>query len=121
MGLLGKPCKEPRCPNIVTGAGRYCQQHAGQDIPWDGARRQRLRLYGSARWQRLRKIKLAKNPMCEICNRQLAVQVHHLLKARDNPEQQFNMSNLQSVCLLCHARETQKETRETIKRAKYGN
>lgn len=119
-GILGKQCKSPRCAQIVTGTGRFCEVHADQDVPWQGAKRTRLRFYSGARWQLIRKLKLAKNPICEICQRKLAVQVHHLEKARESIERRYDLDNLQSVCLVCHARETQKETRETILKAKNG-
>jgi 5-methylcytosine-specific restriction endonuclease McrA len=71
---------------------------------------ERLDFYGSARWQRLRKMKLANNPICEVCKRKPAQHVHHLSKAREDETLRFIMENLQSICIWCHAKETQRET-----------
>jgi 5-methylcytosine-specific restriction endonuclease McrA len=60
-------------------------------------------------------MKLAGNPICEICGQRFATQVHHLENARKSPERRYDMSNLQSVCVWCHARETQREIIEKKK------
>lgn len=70
--------------------------------------------YHSARWLAIRKLKLGKDPICEVCTNRFATQVHHIKKAREFPQLRFVMTNLQSICLWCHAKETQKETRETV-------
>lgn len=119
-GKLGKPCREPRCAEIVTGPGRYCEKHTVIEKQERGkwATTERLDFYGSARWQRLRTLKLSQNPICEVCNQRFATQVHHLQKARENPTLRFEMSNLQSICVWCHAKETQRETVETRMKSK---
>lgn len=116
-GKLGKPCKEPRCPEIVTGGGSYCAKHAdlGKRERFEFTNVDRMTFYSSARWQRIRAMKLAGNPICEICGQRFATQVHHLENARKSPERRYDMSNLQSVCVWCHARETQREIIEKKK------
>jgi 5-methylcytosine-specific restriction endonuclease McrA len=115
-GTLGRPCKEPRCPAIVTGKERYCEKH--RSLKWGGADtytggKEPLSFYNTQRWQRTRQLKLNQNPICEVCGTRFATQVHHLLKARERPDLRFVMTNLQSICAWCHAKETQKETQET--------
>ena len=34
-------------------------------------------IYNTNRWQKLRKAKLMANPVCEICGKEMATQVHH--------------------------------------------
>lgn len=116
-GKLGRPCREPRCAEIVTGVGSYCPQHLKEntkrmfaDLKARPDRPERLDFYGSARWQRIRKMKLAANPYCEVCNRRPAQHVHHLKKARDEETLRYAIENLQSICPWCHAKETQAET-----------
>lgn len=115
-GVLGKPCKATRCSAIVTGDKRYCEAH--QSLEWGGSNvytggKEALTFYSTTRWQKIRKLKLARNPICEVCQKMFATQVHHLEKARDRPDLRFSMENLQSICHWCHAKETQRETQET--------
>ena len=111
-GKIGKPCRESRCSEIVEGSEKYCEKHRRLEFQnaFNNVNKERLDFYGSSRWQRIRKLKLAQTPICEVCNRRIATQVHHLHKARDNPDQRYEMENLQSICIWCHARETQRET-----------
>lgn len=121
-GILGKPCREPRCSAIVTGKDNYCEKHKPAKWVQGGQAPERLTFYSGERWQKLRKIKLAQNPICEICNGRFATQVHHLSKARDDLAGRYDMNNLQSVCVWCHAKETQKETLATrLEKSSGGN
>lgn len=119
-GKLGRPCKEPRCPAIVTGPGKYCDKHSHLEKRerFQFTNVDRLQFYSTARWQRIRGMKLAACPICEICNARFATQVHHLENARTNPGRRYDMTNLQSVCVWCHARETQREIIEKKKQSK---
>ncbi|MFH1231363.1 MAG: HNH endonuclease signature motif containing protein, partial [Planctomycetota bacterium] len=47
-----------------------------------------------------RLIILLHNPICEICKKNSAVEIHHKDFSRDN----HNLSNLQAVCHSCHPR-----------------
>lgn len=117
-GVVGKPCKEPRCSVIVTGKGKYCDRHdPGRWVSKEAAP-EKLSFYYGDRWRHIRKIKLSRNPVCEVCNVRLATQVHHLSKARDDIEGRYEMSNLQSICVWCHAKETQRETLATRLKSK---
>ena len=123
-GKLGRPCREPRCPAIVEGSERYCEKHRKLEFEnaFRNVNKQRLEFYSTSRWQKIRKLKLAESPICEVCKNRFATQVHHLEKARDNPQLRYDMNNLQSICLWCHAKETQRETtevrRENVQRYK---
>ncbi len=65
-------------------------------------------IYDSARWKRVRALKIDADPLCEVCEREgrttLAAQVHHVVKVRDEPGRAYDMANLMSVCRSCHAR-----------------
>ena len=64
------------------------------------------RFYASARWIRVRLMKLRESPLCEPClaleEVTPAKQVHHVQDRRANPELAFDLDNLESVCVPCH-------------------
>ena len=65
-------------------------------------------LYGSARWRKVRALKVSRSPLCEVCTTEgrttAAEQVHHIKKARTHPHLAYAMENLMSVCVPCHAK-----------------
>lgn len=75
----------------------------------DSARR---KIYNTRRWQRIRSIKFATTPMCEMCERKgLAVpaeDIHHItsfMSSADPATQRFlafDYDNLMSLCKKCH-------------------
>ena len=62
------------------------------------------------RWHKVRKLKLARDPLCAECYRHghttPAVDVHHLKSRRDYPELAYDMDNLESRCHSCHSTAT---------------
>lgn len=104
---LKKPCAAPGCPNLTCG--RYCEQHQRQGnrdydkYYRDPAHQER---YHSPAWNKIRKMKLNKDPLCEECMEAgrytKATLVHHRLPLSEgggnNPE------NLESLCAACHNR-----------------
>ena len=77
-------------------------------------------IYNTDRWKKLRKAKLMLNPVCEICGKELATQVHHkdsflkyenLLKRK---EVAYDFDNLQSLCELCHIKLHRDERKKKI-------
>lgn len=62
--------------------------------------------YQSARWRKVRAMKLAANPLCETCEQAgravPADVVHHLFPLRDNPEKALRLEYLVSLCHACH-------------------
>jgi 5-methylcytosine-specific restriction protein A len=65
--------------------------------------------YG-ADWQRLRRVKLGQDPLCEDClendRTTAAEEVHHIEKVVDEPALRLEMDNLMSLCKGCHSRRT---------------
>jgi len=57
-------------------------------------------------WQKVRKIKIKQDPLCEICARvdidRVASIVHHIKPIETHPELRLVMSNLMSLCNDCH-------------------
>lgn len=77
------------------------------------ARKERIKVYNSVRWRRLREIKLATDPLCEVCLEQrgrtvAAEDVHHRVSfmSTTDPDMRrhlaYDYSNLQSLCKQCH-------------------
>jgi 5-methylcytosine-specific restriction endonuclease McrA len=120
---MNRPCSSPGCPRIVAYPARYCAAHEHREqIPardYDRHRRattpalaNAAALRSSAAWRRLRRIKLAANPLCEDplgdharrASTATAQQVHHVLPLATHPEHGLDLSNLMSVCTRCHAK-----------------
>lgn len=78
----------------------------------DQKRKDRMKIYNSARWKSLRIEKLRDNPLCEICEKRgetkAADDVHHIqsFMSTDNPDTRqvlaFDIGNLMSLCDECH-------------------
>jgi 5-methylcytosine-specific restriction protein A len=69
--------------------------------------KQRQKIYQSRRWQKLRIVKLMEHPLCEICEKELATEVHHIQSFMGHPKEEmlrlaYNYNNLQSLCDTCH-------------------
>ena len=103
--LALRHCKQAGCGELVkTG---YCDTHK------KATRKNQDKLRGSAasrgynaRWVAVRKRKLSRSPMCEVCKEYAATVVHHII-AIDTIEGKplrFSMENLQSLCRDCHER-----------------
>lgn len=113
-------CKHPTCANLLPQYG-YCSthQHLGEKTPEEKKQRDRQydaqsrdkdaqKFYNSAAWRATRKNKLAQNPICELCDRRIATEVHHDVPIRSNDpeakEKRLEYSNLLSTCSPCHKR-----------------
>ena len=106
-----RPCSRAGCPNLTYG--RFCPAHQKEmDALYNKYQRdpQSKRRYGSA-WVRIRKIKMAHDPLCEQCARDniitAAEEVHHIVPLKQGGT--HDMRNLMSLCKQCHSRITAKE------------
>lgn len=61
----------------------------------------------TARWAKVRRKQLARQPLCETCG-QAALEVHHIV-ARSAGGAVFDAANLMSLCRPCHSRVTAME------------
>jgi 5-methylcytosine-specific restriction protein A len=66
--------------------------------------------YTTQRWQRLRRFKLAVNPLCELCLKQQrivpAVAVDHVIAIKAGGDPYPALENLTALCEPCHNRKT---------------
>jgi 5-methylcytosine-specific restriction protein A len=95
-----KRCRHPGCPELTDES--YCQEHRADGKKYDSDRGTAAeRGYGSA-WQKIRALKLARDPLCEECLAKGIVkpaeQVHH---EDENPHNNLK-NNLKSLCVPCH-------------------
>ncbi len=107
-------CRVRSCPNFAEHKG-YCETHKGERA-FSRKTHPRNKLYNSRAWKDLRLAKLRRNPMCEVCSRAFATQVHHLEPARLRPDLALDMGNLQAICASCHGRESQRESISSVDR-----
>lgn len=109
--LPKKACGYPGCPALTRE--RYCPTHASQvSAQYDRDRGDDRQFYSTARWRKLRRMKLRRNPMCEVHpdgTAAVAVEVHHVIERKQRPDLAFDFENLQSLCKPCHSRITARE------------
>jgi len=100
-----KPCKYPLCPNMAEEGSSYCKEHSSLNTPRDTRPNAPQRGY-DWQWQKLRKLYLKHNPLCERCKRlgrtTPADTVHHKRSVKEYPELRLTWDNLMSLCRNCH-------------------
>lgn len=80
----------------------------------EGKRKERMAIYNSARWRKLREAKIISDPLCEMClSRGVtrpATDVHHIQSFMDTKDMEtrkvlaYDPTNLMSLCDECHSR-----------------
>jgi 5-methylcytosine-specific restriction endonuclease McrA len=65
-------------------------------------RREDGAVYRTARWLKLRRMVLSRQPVCVVCCNALATEVDHI----NGVNTDMRSSNLQSLCKPCHSRKT---------------
>lgn len=113
-GMIGTPCKLQGCHRIATNDNGYCTAHRSNSHRLSERTQERLPIYKTAAWQKLRLHALKRSPICQDCTVKAASIVHHIKQARDYPELQFDLDNLQTLCVTCHNRKSQQEQREMM-------
>lgn len=110
---LPTPCAAPLCPALTTA--RYCERHEylGKDTRPSSSDRGY-----DAEWKKLRDAKLAADPYCEDPEGRHEEKVRgrtvdHIVPLPEGPRLEW--SNLQTLCLSCHARKTARENGRTVR------
>lgn len=103
-----RECSIPGCHRL-TDYGR-CQGHRKQRERDRGSSKERGY---DATWRRLRKMKLAAQPLCAQCSEAGTItpaeEVHHEKPIRERPDLRLVLSNLVSLCKSCHSKITAQE------------
>jgi len=100
MPTINRPCRNRGCGNAQP-----CPDHP-EDKEYDKRRGSASSRGYDRRWQFIRKVKLANDPLCERCLEQgkteAAEMVHHIKPVETHPELRLVMSNLMSLSDNCH-------------------
>lgn len=73
-------------------------------------RRTNNALYSTPRWKSVRFLAKRRDGFkCVLCGAVGRLEVDHKKPLRDHPELAFDLSNLQTLCVSCHARKTRIE------------
>jgi len=103
------PCAYPGCPALAEAGGRYCAAHKAKANKAEQERRgtSTQRGYGS-RWQRLRVLVLARDPVCRYPGcAELSTDVDHIV-----PKSQGGADAMDNLQGLCHEHHSLKTARE---------
>ena len=108
-----KPCGRTGCGELTYN--RYCEKHqkeAERDYNRNKRDKEAKKYYDTPRWKTLRKVKLARDPLCEICRQNggliEASHVDHIIEISDGGDP-YDLDNLQSLCISCHSSKTLRE------------
>lgn len=79
------------------------------------SRIERYEIYNTQRWKKLRALKFANNPLCELCQKEgrttPAEDIHHIVSfmTATDPGTRYQLAydydNLMSLCKQCHQRQ----------------
>jgi len=101
-----RPCRRPGCRALTQHKSGFCKLHyTGDQRPYDQEVRdpEATRFYHSARWLRIRKMKIRRDTLCQDCLRHDVVTpatvVHHVDGNRTNNRPE----NHRSLCASCHS------------------
>lgn len=99
-----KLCAHPQCPKTATYRGR-CPVHARQV---DRQTHRNKHIYGSKRWQILRRRVLFEQPLCACGCGRIAEDVDHIQSIEGGGDP-WARENLQGLTHSCHGRKTRRE------------
>lgn len=94
-------CSYPHCPSTIAAQERYCEYHHALVCARYDANRETATARGyDTRWQKVRAIKLGREPLCQCGCGKLAECVHHL----DRNPKNNDIDNLMSMATECHSK-----------------
>jgi 5-methylcytosine-specific restriction protein A len=112
-----RPCRHVGCRALVYGREGFCDAHRKARYREYSQQRQakgeRVKLYDTAAWKRVRATHLALEPLCRSCRlagRLVAANVVDHITPIKKGGSELDDSNLQSLCKPCHSAKTLIET-----------
>jgi 5-methylcytosine-specific restriction protein A len=99
-------CGYPRCPNYAVEKG-YCPAHYRDSLQ---ARSFRGCNRGNSRFRWMRSAFLNRNPICNLCRREPASVLDHIVRHRGDALLYWDQKNWQGLCGNCHGLKTASET-----------
>lgn len=103
-----RQCAVAGCPCLIPIGEIYCSTHRTANFKrFEYTRDKKVkRFYSTKGWENLRKMKLARNPICEVCYVQgkivPAVIVHHKNPVSEGGKFLPPLNELESICASCH-------------------
>jgi 5-methylcytosine-specific restriction protein A len=106
-----RQCRHPGCAVLTNGT--RCPAHAAQaegeraqrKVEWRRRHADRLALYQTPEWRRLRAVVLAEEADCRVCGERATV-VDHIVPHLGDLMVFLDRRNLQPLCKRCHAVKT---------------
>lgn len=130
--MINKLCGSPGCNRLAVQGRYFCEYHQKKSderkARHDEERRKdfssfsrvdRFYNYNNPEWVKVKKAFLKKNPYCAACGSKENLQVHHIKPIRFFPELRYDESNLQTLCISCHAAITRQEINERRREKRY--
>ena len=106
-----RPCKYPGCRKLSHN-GCYCEEHQKKKVrDYDRQRGTPPERGYDSNWQKVRKMKIDTNPLCERCKKKGRVVVAKLVHHKDRNPRNNSQENLESLCVPCHEEEHKEERR----------
>lgn len=93
-----------RCRRIVTGPCPTC------DTGWTARPTTRAVDTSDSRWRKLRAQVLAAEPLCRVCGIAPSAEADHITPVAQGGAL-LDRANVQGICVPCHKRKTQRESR----------
>lgn len=107
----GTPCRASGCTALSRPGSGYCDAHRA--VARGGRKRKSSGPYNRARWRKLRKMQLRRQPLCEDCLEAGRVteakDVHHIIPRKDGGPDAFD--NFMSLCKSHHSKRTRAEAK----------
>ena len=95
------------CDKHALAGSQYCAEHSRPPEEQRSKFAEEYRhLYNNARWRRLRKIILARDPICVVCERSPATVADHKKDHKGDISLFYDPENLRGVCKECHDKKT---------------
>jgi len=115
-----KPCAQPGCPELIEAGNTYCEEHRKKESRrrnkrYDNNQRdpKLKKFYSSARWQKVRRKKIKRDPLCEHCAEagitKPADLVDHIIPLKVDWSLRLRLDNLQSLCRSHHQTKSAKD------------
>jgi len=103
-----KECAHPRCPDVVPSGQRHCTKHKRAEVKqYERGRGSSSERGYDRKWQKIRAVIIARDPVCKACNRKPTTDVDHITPRRRGGTDAE--SNLQGLCHTCHSSKTATE------------
>lgn len=111
--MIVHKCNKSGCNQLISVKYKYCKKHINYNsrqydyirMHREATREYRL-FYQSKEWKELRALKLANNPLCEMCIKNnkytIATDVHHIKDVYNNYSYRLDYDNLLALCKPCH-------------------